>query len=212
MERGRARLEPRPDPAVSCNGSKLYKNLPKTVIPWSSGMQGLPHPAFCRKPSCTLDSSFSAAWVIANHSLPPVSISWVSAQLWRTTPNPLPPPAKGTDWHASDRRCPRQSFVSSSWPWRQTRLNTEAVLQRRGQNPPQSDSLGFIRSPGLLGISSQPWDHPLEAPSYGNAEGRQVLCPQGETTYVQHSLQFSMWPQVNCFLNYYEEGMGAGVG
>lgn len=56
-----------------------------------------------------------------------------------------------TDWQASDRSGPRQSSASSSCPWRQTRLNTEAGLQRRGLEPPHSDSLGSRGSRGLPG-------------------------------------------------------------
>ena len=59
-----------------------------------------------------------------------------------------------TDWHASDRSCARLSSISSSPPWRQTRLNTETALQRRSHRPPQSDSLGFNGSLGHPGIRS----------------------------------------------------------
>ena len=58
-----------------------------------------------------------------------------------------------TEWHASDRSCARPS---SNPPWRPTRLNTETVLQRRSQRPPQSDSLGFNGSLGHPGIRSYP--------------------------------------------------------
>lgn len=118
-----------------------------------------------------------------------------------------------TDWHASDRRCPRQSSISSSCPWRQTRLNTETVLQRRGQKSPQSDSLCFLRSLGLLGISCQTPDHSPEALSMAiHRKDRWYVGSGRDTACGAQPLTLHVMNWVNCFLNFYKEHIGDGAG